>query len=81
MDSIIAPPTSVFLNRWWKTSRDALSSAETLVADTGATLVELAVSTRIAVPPDPYSYDPEELFVGADAALYAAKTVRQRAEG
>lgn len=39
----------------------------------------IGASSGIAVPTDPYSYDPEELFVRADAALYAAKRARRRA--
>jgi diguanylate cyclase (GGDEF)-like protein/PAS domain S-box-containing protein len=44
-------------------------------------MLTIAASTGIAVAPDPYSYDPEELFVRADSALYAAKRARRRAEG
>lgn len=33
----------------------------------------VGATSGIAFPTDPYSYDPEELFVSADAALYAAK--------
>lgn len=36
-------------------------------------LFSVAASSGIAIPADPYCYDPEELFVRADAALYAAK--------
>ncbi len=38
----------------------------------------VAATSGIAAPPDPYSYDPEELFVIADAALYATKRKLQR---
>jgi diguanylate cyclase (GGDEF)-like protein len=43
----------------------------------------IGATSGIAVPTDPYSYCPEELFIRADAALYAAKrTCRQaRASG
>lgn len=33
----------------------------------------VGATSGIAVPPDPFSYNPEELFVSADTALYAAK--------
>ncbi|KQM14731.1 hypothetical protein ASE49_11190 [Novosphingobium sp. Leaf2] len=33
----------------------------------------VGATSGIAVPPDPFAYDPEELFVRADTALYAAK--------
>ena len=39
----------------------------------------VAATSGMAVPADSYSYDPEELFVTADAALYAAKRTRRRA--
>ncbi|MDB5701458.1 MAG: hypothetical protein JWL66_1657 [Sphingomonadales bacterium] len=39
-------------------------------------MLNVMASTGIAVPPNPYSYDPEELFVRADAALYVAKRAR-----
>ena len=37
----------------------------------------IGATSGIAVPSDPFSYDPEELFVKADAALYAAKRMRR----
>ncbi|MDB5725520.1 MAG: hypothetical protein JWQ16_2274 [Novosphingobium sp.] len=40
----------------------------------------VSASAGIAAPHDPYRYDPEELFVRADARLYAAKRARRRAE-
>jgi diguanylate cyclase (GGDEF)-like protein/PAS domain S-box-containing protein len=39
----------------------------------------VGATSGIAVPADPYSYDPEELFVRADAALYTAKGICRRA--
>lgn len=36
-------------------------------------MLTVGVSSGLAVPTDPYSYDPEELFIRADAALYANK--------
>lgn len=39
----------------------------------------IAATSGIAVPTDPYSYDPEELFVSADATLYATKRTFRRA--
>lgn len=39
----------------------------------------IAATSGIAVPTDPYSYEPEELFVSADAALYVAKRTSRRA--
>lgn len=42
-------------------------------------LFTIAATSGIAVPADPYRYDPEELFVSADAALYAAKRRLRRA--
>lgn len=38
----------------------------------------VGAANGIAVPADPYSYDPEELFIRADAALYAAKRTYRR---
>lgn len=35
----------------------------------------VGATSGVAVPDDPFSYEPEELFVRADAALYAAKTM------
>lgn len=40
----------------------------------------VGATSGIAVPTDPYSYDPEELFNLADAALYSAKRARRRTE-
>ena len=42
-------------------------------------ILTIAATSGVAVPADPYSYDPEELFVSADAALYAAKRTSRRA--
>lgn len=42
-------------------------------------LLVLAASTGMAIPANPCFYDAEELFINADAALYAAKRARQRA--
>jgi diguanylate cyclase (GGDEF)-like protein/PAS domain S-box-containing protein len=39
----------------------------------------VAATSGIAVPNDPYSYDPEELFVTADSKLYSAKRTFRRA--
>lgn len=39
----------------------------------------IGASSGIAFPTDPYSYDAEELFIRADAALYATKGSRRRA--
>lgn len=39
----------------------------------------ITATSGIAVPTDPYSYDPEELFVTADAALYTAKRALRHA--
>tara|TARA_R100001129_G_scaffold76476_1_gene52285 strand:- start:364 stop:1323 length:960 start_codon:yes stop_codon:yes gene_type:complete len=39
----------------------------------------ISASSGIAFPPDPHSYDAEELFIGADAALYATKKGHRRA--
>jgi len=36
-------------------------------------MLTVAATSGIAIPPDPYCYDPEELFAHADATLYAAK--------
>ncbi|MFL0414965.1 sensor domain-containing diguanylate cyclase [uncultured Sphingomonas sp.] len=36
----------------------------------------IGATSGIAAPIDPWSYDPEELFIRADAALYAAKRAR-----
>jgi diguanylate cyclase (GGDEF)-like protein/PAS domain S-box-containing protein len=38
----------------------------------------VGATSGIAIPADPYSYDPDELFVTADAALYAAKRAFRR---
>lgn len=43
-------------------------------------MLTIEASTGIAVPNDPYFYDPEQLFVTADAALYVAKKARRRAD-
>lgn len=43
-------------------------------------MLTIAASTGIAFPADPNCYGPEELFVRADAALYAAKRARRRLE-
>jgi len=40
-------------------------------------MVTIGATSGIAVPADPYSYDPEDLFVRADAALYAAKKAKR----
>ncbi|MCD1622086.1 diguanylate cyclase domain-containing protein [Citromicrobium bathyomarinum] len=39
----------------------------------------ISASSGIAFPSDPHSYDAEELFISADAALYATKKRRRRA--
>jgi diguanylate cyclase (GGDEF)-like protein/PAS domain S-box-containing protein len=40
-------------------------------------MFKVGATSGIAVPDDPYCYDPEELFVRADAALYATKRLRR----
>jgi diguanylate cyclase (GGDEF)-like protein/PAS domain S-box-containing protein len=40
-------------------------------------MLAIGASTGIATPPNPYFYDAEELYVSADAALYAAKRARR----
>lgn len=44
-------------------------------------LLTIDATSGIAVPREPHAYDPEELFVTADSALYAAKRARQQASG
>lgn len=39
----------------------------------------VGATSGVAAPNDPYFYDPEELFIRADAALYAAKRTLRRA--
>lgn len=39
----------------------------------------IGAASGVAAPNDPYFYDPEELFIRADAALYAAKRTPGRA--
>jgi len=41
-------------------------------------LFTIGATSGVAVPADPYSFDPEELFVRADTALYAKKRTCRR---
>ncbi len=41
-------------------------------------IFSIGATSGIATPPDPWAYDPEELFIRADAALYAAKRARSQ---